>query len=597
MGRLSLASSCLLLSTLSWLGCGDDDPPPCPQAAPQLLRQCVAQYGDALAGCYATSGEACAPGDPATEAALASLRTGLEASCVGEAVVGLELEAATGRLENACASEASSAAWRSYGGPQGAVWSAANEERQSCLDAAHLAARDLIDASLLAVNDCLATPASCDPAALLAERATIEAEALTAIEEACPQPLSQIIAVTPEVFVARAAHQVDCLAATSHASVAPLTLGCGPENADFDAPRGEWMRIPVDGEKWGTRCGDGSAYSFWIRLAPEGARLDRVLVGLQGGGVCVFGEDCGARMASAPGLFTAADDEPTSVGVASDDPSVSAFADWTKVYLPYCTQDVFAGGGVLEDFGEVQVERYGSVNLRAAIQMVRDVLWAKLDAEGGAGFRPDEIVALFGGWSAGAYGTLYNYHWLLDDLQWPRTIAFPDAGMALDNGSPLGVSGLGNLKIPAWGMRGNLPPYCFAGECAVGPVLYEAISPRLLQVPEQQMLLVSNPRDQIQQNDAFFEDEAVWINTVRQSYCDTRDLPGIHYYFTSVATESVHVVSIRPELWSGSVDGEVMADWFERAVTDPMSIDDRVEEGDFVAEIPGVEPYPCSVAP
>ena len=48
--------------------------------------------------------------------------------------------------------------------------------------------------------------------------------------------------------------------------------------------------------------------------------------------------------------------------------------------------------------------------------MTRDVLWKKLDEEG-AGYRPDE-VSLFGGWSAGAYGTMYNYHWLVDDLQW-----------------------------------------------------------------------------------------------------------------------------------------------------------------------------------
>ena len=62
--------------------------------------------------------------------------------------------------------------------------------------------------------------------------------------------------------------------------------------------------------------------------------------------------------------------------------------------------------------------------------MVRDVIWKEMDEQGGQGFRPDQLVAIFGGWSAGAYGTLYNYHWFLDDLQWPRTMAFPDAGLA-----------------------------------------------------------------------------------------------------------------------------------------------------------------------
>ena len=54
-----------------------------------------------------------------------------------------------------------------------------------------------------------------------------------------------------------------------------------------------------------------------------------------------------------------------------------------------------------------------------------------------------------------------------------RTTAFPDAGMALHNGQTLGVMGLGLLKIPIWGTQNYLPPYCFQGECAVGPILSE----------------------------------------------------------------------------------------------------------------------------
>ncbi len=575
------------------LACSDGDSGP--DSVPDYLRQCVTDYGAAQEACYRATGASCADGDSGTSAALAELRSGVE-SLAGAEVSGLIGDALLGRLESACASQASSVAWRSYGGPQGAVISEANEDIQACLTGAHAAARLYMDESLAEIDSCL-EKSSCDAADVEARRTELATEAVATIEAGCPSALANRIAVTPATFIERAAHQVDCLAATSHTSVAPLSLGCGPENADFDAPRGEWTRIAVDSEKWGTQCGDGSDYSFWIRLAPEGAPLDRVLIGLQGGGVCVFEDDCAARFDAAPGLFTAADDEPLSVAIASDDPEVSPFANYTKVYLPYCTQDVFAGGGVVEDLGSIQVPRYGSVNLRASIQMVRDLLWQKLDAAGGDGFRPDQLVALFGGWSAGAYGTLYNYHWLLDDLQWPRTIAFPDAGMALDNGSALGVSGIGLVKIPAWDFKPFLPPYCFVGDCAVGPVLYEAISPRLLQVPEQQMLILSNPKDDIQRGDAFFEDDATWMNTMRQTYCDTKDLPGIQYYLTSVSDESLHVVTIREELWSGSVDGVVMSEWFGRAVSDPESITDRVEEGDFTSVFPGVEPYPCTVAP
>jgi len=332
-------------------------------------------------------------------------------------------------------------------------------------------------------------------------------------------------------------------------------------------------------------------------LAPQGEPLDHILIGLQGGGVCVFGDDCSARFVSDPGLFNALDDEPFDSGILSNDPQESPFANWTKVLLPYCNQDVFTGGGVVEDLGSIQVPRYGGVNLRAAIQMVRDVLWKMMDEQGGDGFRPDHVVTLFGGWSAGGYGTLYNYHWLLDDLQWPHTAAFPDAGGALDNGSLLGVRGLGLAKIPAWGVRNNLPPYCFVGDCALAEVLYNAAAPRLKQVPEQQFLILSNPFDNTQAHDSYFDDAASFINTMRRTYCETRDLNGINYYYTNVSDESTHVVSLRPELWEGEVDGETMRDWFQRAIDEPDTLQDRVEEADFVEKIPGVEPYPCEVAP
>jgi hypothetical protein len=302
-------------------------------------------------------------------------------------------------------------------------------------------------------------------------------------------------------------------------------------------------------------------------------------------------------MLSSPHLFSALDNgAPTGFGgLVSDDPD-NPFAYWTKVYLPYCNQDVFMGGGVDEVFSDdFALPRYGTVNLRAGVQVARDIIWTAMDEEGGVGFRPDQLIALFGGFSAGGYGTIYNYHFMLDDLQWPRTAAFPDAGGAYDNGSIAGVRGLGALKIPAWGVKPFLPPYCFAGDCAVGTDLYTAISPRLLQVPEQQMLILSNQKDNTQQGDAFFSVESEFVDAMRASYCETKALPGIQWYLTGDSVNSVHVVSIRDEFYYGDVAGERMSDWFWRAVADPASISDWAEEGNFTTDIPGTHPFPCEL--
>jgi len=594
-------------------GTGGSVPSACATAASEGVRACLDAVNQAWDSCYQNGDAPCASDDPNVAAALSALETTVSEDCSDGDFLSLSVDALVSRLQNSCASEASSIAWRAFGGPQGAVWESGTSEQQACLVEAHSHATALVDGSLAAINECL-SGADCDADAVASERQSLAETATGNITGACIEPLADLIAVSPEVFIERAAHQVDCITATAHADTEPLTLGCGPTNTDFEPTRGEWVQIVVDGDKWGTLCGDGSPYAFQVRLAPEGGQLDKLIVGLQGGGVCAFEEDCLPRFEGREeadnNLFNAMDDEPLSVGIASTDPEVSPFYDWTLVYLPYCNQDVFAGGGVVEDLNSLQLPRYGSVNMRAAVQMVRDVIWKIQDEEGGTGFRPDEVVALFGGWSAGGYGALYNYHWFLDDLQWPRTAAFPDAGGALDNGEILGVAGLGLLKIPGWGMLMNLPPYCFVGDCALGPVLYRAISPRLKQVPEQQMLIVSNPYDDTQRRDAFFngfgrspEDwQAQWFNTMRQEYCDTKDLPGIHYYYTSVSDASTHVVTLREELWLGEVAGVVMADWFEGAVTDPDDVPDVAEEADFaeVLSTPPdfvIEPYPCEVAP
>ncbi|MEL6178822.1 MAG: pectin acetylesterase-family hydrolase, partial [Myxococcota bacterium] len=311
----------------------------CTVAASEGMRTCVRSVNTAWTQCFANGDAPCAPDNAEVSAALMTLQGRLEADCEEGAFGALSTQALVGRLRNACRSEAASLAWRTYGGPQGAVWAEATDETKACLTASHAAAATLMDDGLGSISACL-TEGNCDPTTVEADRQMSAGTALSAIAEGCSTGLDTLIAVTPEVYLDRAAHQVDCMAAAAHAQTAPLALKCGPSFAAFDPPRGEYIQVTVDGDVWGTQCGDGSPYVFHVRLAPEGERLDRLVIGLQGGGVCVFGSDCGPRLESNPGLFTAMDDEPPTTGITSNDPDESPFARWTKVYLPYCNQDV-----------------------------------------------------------------------------------------------------------------------------------------------------------------------------------------------------------------------------------------------------------------
>ncbi len=594
-GALTLSLTACLFA---FVGCGSDDDANgvinrCTAEAPQMLLECVGKANDAWQSCLRDDGTPCSPADADISAALDTLEQDVRGVCADGDFQGLTLDGIVGRWRYACRSEADSLAWRSFGGPHAAVWGRVRETQRACLLALHATGAALMEDLFASVNACL-DDATCNAPDIDADQRI--ATALQQISPACDGlPIDRIIALDAPTFFDRGAQQVHCLAAISHADPR-FPLSCGPSNALATPARGTYQRIVLDSQVWGTSCGDGSPYAFDIRLAPAGHPLDRVVIGLQGGGVCFFSEDCSSRFRSFPGLFTAMDDQPPVTGIMSNDPVDSEFANWTKVYLPYCTQDVFIGGGVIEEFAALDLHRAGTINLRTAVRAFRDILWQAMDNEGGDGYRPDELVALFGGWSAGSYGTLYNYHWVLDDLLWQRTAAFPDAGLGLDNGG-IGVRALGGVLIPVWNALPYLPPYCFTSGCAVGPTNFKAISPRLKQVPEQQYLVFSNQKDETQRRDAFFDSEALFINTMRKGYCDTKDLNGIHWYLTSQSESSRHVVTLFPDFWAGEVDGAAMRDWVAGAIDDPDAVVDRAEEGDFTTAVPGVMPFPCEVAP
>ena len=40
-----------------------------------------------------------------------------------------------------------------------------------------------------------------------------------------------------------------------------------------------------------------------------------------------------------------------------------------------------------------------------------------------------------------------------------------------------------------------------------------------------------------------------------------------------------------------------MRDWFIGALSNPDQVEDKAEEANFIADIPGVQPFPCEVAP
>jgi hypothetical protein len=584
----------------------------CEKSAAKALQSCVKLAAKAQSKCYATNGTHCVVGDAGLAKALAKVgkSTG---KCADDATVQsvgygptFTLDGLTERVEQFCLAEARSLAARSFGGPAGAPsgGSLTLKLAGDCVFNAHKVGAKHLSTAAKTNSKCVlkqVKSGNCDLAKTAAKIDKSRLKSAAKINKKCTAlALENIIAVDVDEFIARTEKQAECMVAATHPDSAPLDLNCGPRAAVPSIPRETYVQVVLDQTEWGTKCGDGTDYAFWVRLPAAGLDPSKVVVGMQGGGVCVFEGDC---LGVPAGLFEALSDAPQTEGIMSNDPLVSPLSDFTKVFLPYCTQDVFIGGGATSNFPGITVERYGGVNVRAALRYARDLIWGEMDATTTAGgYDPDKMPVYFGGFSAGGFGTLYNLHYVLDDLQWQRTTAFPDAALALDSGGGVSIASLAAVVINdiapnGWGNRDLLPPYCFTNDCPLGPVILDRSQARMEYVPEQQWMILTNQNDSTQVSTTFFPSTAAWVNEMRTQYCATKDYTGVNYFLQPTST-SIHVISDSDvEFTTVATDGQLMNDWIDQSLTDPNGVVDRVQEGTLVADIPGVAAFPCAVAP
>ena len=208
------------------------------------------------------------------------------------------------------------------------------------------------------------------------------------------------------------------------AAAAWCWIGCADDPVQ-DFPPGEWVALPVPGAV----CGDGSPYRIYVNRQ---ATSDDVVVFFEPGGACWDHETCSndrthfvaddyaTRFASLGGLTFSVDQV---FPLLNDDPDVSPVADWTKVFFPYCTDDVYAGDveAVYDDPGasgpSIAVQHRGRPNLVAATRLLSQAF-------------PNVSDLLVTGCSAGATGAALNYATLRELLApaaelligrfWPR---------------------------------------------------------------------------------------------------------------------------------------------------------------------------------
>jgi hypothetical protein len=119
-----------------------------------------------------------------------------------------------------------------------------------------------------------------------------------------------------------------------------------------------WERVVPGG---GCQCSDGSKFNFWVREANR----KRVVFYLGGGGACFSAETCAPKR----DLYkTTVEDDPTEQGgMFHLDDGRNPFADYSFVYVPYCTGDVHIGDTTTEYAPGLTIRHKGYVNGTAAL--------------------------------------------------------------------------------------------------------------------------------------------------------------------------------------------------------------------------------------
>ncbi len=192
-----------------------------------------------------------------------------------------------------------------------------------------------------------------------------------------------------------------------------------------------WERIMPGGD---CQCANGSEFSFWVREASH----DTVLVYLQDGGACFSVETCAA---DSDAYNTTVNEGPTGAGGIFDFADErNPFADYSIVYVPYCTGDVHLGNTSTDYAAGLTVHHKGYVNGTAALDYV-------------AANAPDASDVVVVGESAGSIAAPLYAALVSDRLPDARITALADG-----SGSYPDMPQIGAIMV-AWGFGTDLPPW------------------------------------------------------------------------------------------------------------------------------------------
>jgi len=179
-----------------------------------------------------------------------------------------------------------------------------------------------------------------------------------------------------------------------------LWLGLVPAFVDA----GGWL--PVEGSS-DTGCAFGTNFTFFVKRGDP----SKLMIELEEGGCCFNSVTC-----SLPDYFPA---DPPNItlaklnsrgGIGDERNPLNPVANWSRVFVPYCTGDAHTGNNT-PSYG---TRHFGRRNFFSALR------WAIANV-------PSPELVLTGGSSAGAVGTYVLAPWVMDSYPLARHVTIADS--------------------------------------------------------------------------------------------------------------------------------------------------------------------------
>jgi hypothetical protein len=214
-------------------------------------------------------------------------------------------------------------------------------------------------------------------------------------------------------------------------SEAPAAETLAPDATDAPAMTPTWETVDAPSD---CMCADGSPFHFYLREASP----TKVLFFLEGGGACFSAQMCTPGSGTYSENISPLSQLESSAGIFDFTNPENPFADYSVVYVPYCTGDVHSGN-ITKDYGNgVVIEHKGFVNASNAL----DTMIKRF---------PDTAQLVVAGSSAGSFPTPVFAAMAGDQLPNADLKVFADSSGAVPDAMGFVVGNWGTLEtLPDW---------------------------------------------------------------------------------------------------------------------------------------------------